>query len=168
MQDLLQIVQYFSNLEIQLAVLLPLLICSAVFLSGFSYSAITFIWLVCTGLTYLTARWEVTTEGKFLHLIPFFLAYVALNLYRGVRIEPGHAYAGTFLSLWTCDMTRALLFIGDSPEDGPFYFGVGGAGAWDGLFLLPLLASLLVYYVDFRRSSKFNKPNSSHVVLNKK
>ncbi len=66
-------------------------------------------------------------------------------------MPPELAFALTFLSLWWVDVTRAL---GRAIESGApieqFYVGVGGAGAGDGLLVVPLLTAAAVAYAATR------------------
>jgi len=69
-------------------------------------------------------------------------------LFFRVYISPALAYALTFLSLWWVDITHALCQAVLCQWDlDRFYVGVGGAGIFDTLFVVPLLTAGFVAIV---------------------
>ncbi|HTS54991.1 MAG TPA: hypothetical protein VMH26_17095 [Burkholderiales bacterium] len=109
------------------------------------------LWVLALAVSYCCARWELTSDMEQLYIYSAFSVVCLLLLFRRVYVSPALAYALTFLSLWLVDVTCALsraLECG-APLSG-FYVGVGGAGARDALFLLPLLTAAAVAYATSR------------------
>lgn len=113
-------------------------------------------WLASTVIAVVTARWDLRAEVQQLFILPVIFGWIALDLYRSIPWRSSQAYAATFLSLWSVDMLHAAnlnasgLMVSDA-----FYYGVGGAGWGDGLFLTPIAAALLPAYVAWRRKTHF-------------
>ena len=65
------------------------------------------------------------------------------------------AFSLSFLGLLTVDVTRALELI-SSGLVGPstWYYGIGGAGIYDGLIIFPLLAAFFVKYITWRQRNE--------------
>lgn len=114
---------------------------------------ITWSWMLSLVVAYFSSNWKVTDELRELYIIPAFLLVVAVFLYCRRDISPAAAFSLTFLGSWSVDMMRAweLVGAGEVPAS-TFYFGVGGAGAGDGLYFFPLLAAFLVVYAKCRQS----------------
>lgn len=113
-------------------------------------------WLVSTVLAVFTARWDLRAEVQQLFILPVIFGWLAIDLYRGIPWRSTQAYAATFLSLWSVDMLHAAnLNATGLMVSHTFYYGVGGAGWGDGLFLTPLAAAILPAYVAWRRKKHF-------------
>lgn len=113
-------------------------------------------WLVCTFLSTMTVRWELKEDAQQLFILPIIFAWMAVDLYRGIPWRSAQAYAASFLSLWSVDMMHAAnLYASGQMMSDTFYYGVGGAGWGDGLFLTPLIAATLPAYVAWRRKKQF-------------
>ena len=102
-------------------------------------------------LEFSFARWTQTGDLLELYVYSSFSVACLLLVFRGLWISPTLAYALTYLSLWWTDVMQALCrrLESDLPLDG-FYVGVGGAGAWDALLVVPLLTALAVGYAGTR------------------
>jgi hypothetical protein len=108
-------------------------------------------WVGLTALSCFTVRWAISEDTVSLYILPLFLFYVAWSSYRGQDWSPGHAYAGTYFSLLVVDLLSAYRLKNPHVSVLDFYWGVGGAGWGDGLFLFPISSALLVLYVQWRR-----------------
>ena len=109
------------------------------------------IWLLTLSLSFCCARWEQTEDLQQLYIFSFFSVVCILLLFRRHSISPALAYALTFLSLWWVDIMQAFCRHLESGEPlDRFYIGVGGAGALDALFLIPLFTALAVGYAQTR------------------
>jgi len=150
--------RYVSNPAVQLAVILPGIVSVAIYWIYRRAGKVSFqlqlLWSVALALTFFFARWEQSDEVQRLYIYSGFSVACLVLLYFRVYISPALAYALTFLSLWWVDITHALcqavLCKWDLERS---YIGVGGAGVFDTLFVVPLLTACLVAIVSaqFRR-----------------
>ncbi len=144
---------YLQMPSAQVAVVFPffLSLCALV-LSSRVPLVIMLWWAVFTGVSSLTARWVHSPDGNELFIVPWFLLLVVVTSYFGHRWSPAHAYSLSFLSVFCVDVWQAYLLslTGVIPSTG-FFYGVGGAGFGDGLFLMPFAAVALVGYIAWRR-----------------
>ncbi len=152
--------QYLLTPEILIAVVGPGLVA----LWGFGSGALTArqwqLFALATMASVLTARWEVTSDAQQLFILPVMLAVVSYDMYRHRAWRARHAYAVTFLSLWSADMLHAANLQAMGVLHGEvFYGGVGGAGLLDGLFIDPLAAAVICRYARWRqRNSMAARP----------
>jgi len=144
-------VNYLLQPETRWAVLLPGILSIAILIyyarAGRISKRLRLLWLLALPIAYFCARWDSTPEGDQLYTFSAFSVACLILLFRRVYIPPALAYALTFVSLWGVDMTRAMcrMLECDIPL-WQFYIGVGGAGARDALFLLPLMTAAAVAY----------------------
>lgn len=163
---------YLSSPATWLSVLMPALICIWALTTSPLNRQQWKTFLVCTALSFVSARWELKAEVEQLFLIPVMLVWLMVLLYRGDAWHGRQAFAVVFLSLWLVDMSKAALLHASGQLSGPaFYWGVGGAGIKDGLALFPSLAWLLTCYIDWRRprpvSAETPNPASTTILNNK-
>jgi hypothetical protein len=148
-------VNYVLLPETSLAVLVPGLI-SLVILgfyvrAGKLSSRMQLLWVLAVAVSYYCARWELTAEVERLYIYSAFSVACVVLLFKRISVPPALAYALTFLSLWWVDVTHALCRAIEC--DAPlyqFYVGVGGGGAGDALFLLPIMTAAVVAYAASR------------------
>jgi hypothetical protein len=98
-------------------------------------------------VSYLTARWVVTSEVEQLYIFSTFSVACAVLLFKRFYVPPALAFALTFFSLWLVDVAQGLCraLECDAPIEH-FYRGVGGAGLGDALVLVPLMTAAFVAY----------------------
>lgn len=148
--------QYLSTPEILLSVVTPwcIVLCWLVVATVKQAlpAQLIKVWGWCVVAAYFMAFWTVSSDVRELHIIPAFFIYEAIYLYLGWTLSATTAFSLTFLCDWIVDMCKAysLIQLGEVTSN-TFYWGVGGAGAADGLFFYPLIAAFLVRYVAFRR-----------------
>jgi hypothetical protein len=154
----LALLRYFSDPAVQLAVLLPGIVSVAIYWAYRRAGKVSFplqvLWSAALALTFFFARWEHSEDAQRLYIYSGFSVACLVLLYFRVYIPPALAYALTFLSLWWVDVTHALCQAVLCKWDlERFYVGVGGAGVFDTLFVVPLLTACLVAIVtaQFRR-----------------
>ncbi len=149
--------QYLLTPETLVAVVGPGLVA----LWGFGSGALTArqwqLFALATMASVLTARWQVSSEAVQLFILPVMLAVVSYDMYRCRAWRARHAYAVTFLSLWSADMLHAanLKAMGLLNSD-VYYGGVGGAGLMDGLFIDPLAAAAICKYARWRQRNSMS------------
>lgn len=149
---------YLSSPSVRLAVLVPgaasLAIIGFYFRSGGISERLQLVWLLALPVSFYCARWDDSGDVQRLYVFSAFSVACALLLFGREYIAPALAYALTFVSLWGVDMTHAFC---QSLERGGslrhFYLGVGGAGALDALFLMPLMTAAVVAYAGARMRS---------------
>jgi hypothetical protein len=146
------LLNYVSNPSVQLAVLLPGLISIAIYWAHRRAGKVSYrlqiLWLIAVLLSFYFARWEQTEETQRLYIYSGFSIMCFVLLFFRVYISPALAYALTFLSLWWVDITHALCQALLCQSDlERFYIGVGGAGLFDTLFVVPLLTAGVVAIV---------------------
>jgi len=142
---------YVRARETQVAVLLPGAISLAV-LAVYAYGRrislrLQAIWWVALPISYLCATWVITEQTQSLYIYSAFSVACAFLIFSRVCVPPALAFALTFVSLFVVDMLHALtraFMTGGSLET--FYWGVGGAGMRDSLFIMPLLTALMIAY----------------------
>ncbi|MCC7547862.1 MAG: hypothetical protein IT532_08855 [Burkholderiales bacterium] len=149
------LMSYLSTPETQLAVLLP----GALSVAALGYYArgrrislrLQAMWWLALPISYLCATWVISAEQQSLYIYSAFSVACALMLFGRVCVPPALAFALTFASLLCVDLlhafTRALM-TGASLQT--FYWGVGGAGARDSLFVMPALTALVLAYGQVR------------------
>lgn len=95
------------------------------------------VWFVGTVLSMLTARWSITEDTQQLFILPVVGIWFLIKQLK-IKQNPVHAWTATFTSFFIVDVMQAFLMRGvlDAPV---FYYGVGGAGLFDGLVVFPLL-----------------------------
>jgi len=146
------LLKYLGSPAVLFAVLLPGLISVAIYWSyrraGKVSRRLQVLWLLALGLTFYFAHWEQSEDVQRLYMYSGFSIVCLVLLFFRVYISPALAYALTFLSLWWVDIThalcQALLCQWDLER---FYVGVGGAGVFDTLFVVPLLTAGFVALV---------------------
>jgi len=144
-------VRYLDSPETRVAVILPGLASLAV-LSFYARSGrvsvrLQLLWLFAVLISYLTARWVVTSEVEQLYIYSAFSVACAVLLFKRIYVPPPLAFALTFFSLWWVDVIQAFwrALECDAPIE-LFFHGVGGAGARDALLLVPLLTAAFIAY----------------------
>jgi hypothetical protein len=143
------LLSYFSTPSILLAVVAPGLISAIIYWSyrraGKVSPRLQVLWFVALAVTFFLARWESSEEVQRLNIYSAFSVACLVLLYFRVYIAPALAYALTFLSLWWVDVTHALCQAVLCGWDlDRFYVGVGGAGFYDALFVVPLMTATFV------------------------
>lgn len=149
------LLKYLSSPAVLFAVLLPGLISVAIYWSyrraGKVSARLQVLWLFALGLTFYFAHWEQSEDAQSLYIYSGFSIACLVLLFFRVYISPALAYALTFLSLWWVDITHALCQAVLCQWDlDRFYVGVGGAGVFDALFVVPLLTAGFVAVVSAR------------------
>jgi hypothetical protein len=146
------LLRYLASPAVQLAVLLPGLISTGIYWTYRRAGKVSFrlqlLWFVALALTFFFARWELSEDVQQLYIFSGFSVACLVLLYFRVYISPALAYALTFLSLWWVDITHALCQAVLCEWDlDRFYVGVGGAGVFDTLFVVPLMTACCVAFV---------------------
>lgn len=149
------LVSYLGAPETCLAVVIPglasLAILSFYTRRGKVSPRLQLLWVLALAVSFCCARWEITADVERLYVYSAFSVACLLLLFRRIYVAPALVYALTFLALWWVDvahaLSRALHCGGDLDR---FYVGVGGAGAGDGLLLVPLLTAAAVAYAAAR------------------
>jgi len=146
------LVHYLVAPETRLAVVIPgvasLAILGFYARRGRISQRLQLLWILALGVSFCCARWEVTADVQELYIYSAFSVACLLLLFRRIYVAPALVYALTFLALWWVDVAHALcraLVCGADMES--FYVGIGGAGAGDGLVLVPLLTAAAVAYL---------------------
>ncbi len=144
------LVHYLVAPETRLAVLIPgvasLAILGFYVRQGKVSRRLQLLWVLTLGVSFYCTRWEVTAEVQRLYIYSACSVACLLLLFRRIYVAPALAYALTFLALWWVDMAHALCRALECGDLERFYVGVGGAGARDGLVLVPLLTALAITY----------------------
>jgi hypothetical protein len=145
------VVHYLVAPETRLAVVIPGLASLAILgfyaRQGKVSNRLQLLWVLTLGLSFYCARWEITEEVHRLYIYSAFSVACLLLLFRRIYVAPALVYALTFLGLWWVDVAHALCRALECGLDlDRFYVGVGGAGARDGLVLVPLLTAAAVAY----------------------
>ena len=109
------------------------------------------LWLCSLPVTFVCTRWDYTDGVHQLYIYSAFSVACVMILFKRMYIAPPMAYALTFFSLSLVDITAAL---GHAIEwhlpVATFYYGVGGAGIVDALFVVPLLTGAAAAYAAAR------------------
>ena len=153
------LVQYLVAPETRLAVLVPGVISLAILAfyarKGKLSRRLQLVWVLTLGMSFYFARWEITDEVQRLYIYSAFSVACVLLLFKRIYVAPALAYALTFLALWWVDVVHALCRALECGADlDQFYRGVGGAGAVDGLVLVPLMTAAAVAYAAGRVRSR--------------
>lgn len=113
------------------------------------------IWMLSVIFSYMLSTWKITPETISLHIMDVFLIYLIFHLKCKEHMTAHAAFSLSFLGLLTVDVTRALELI-SSGLVGPstWYYGIGGAGIYDGLIIFPLLAAFFVRYITWRQRNE--------------
>ena len=151
--------EYLTRPETSIAVLLPgiasLVILCFYARAGKISGRLKLLWLMALPVSFYCARWESSPEVQQLYVYSAFSVVCMLLLFKRVYIPPALAYALTFLSMWWVDVTHALCHALECGSQlDRFYFGIGGAGIYDALFLVPLFTALAVGYATARMRSR--------------
>ena len=146
------LLKYLGSPAVLLSVLLPGLISVAIYWShrraGRVSARLQVLWVVALVVTFYFAHWEQSEDVQRLYIYSGFSVACLVLLFFRVYISPALAYALTFLSLWWVDITHALCQAVLCQWDlDRFYVGVGGAGIFDTLFVVPLLTAGFVAIV---------------------
>ena len=151
--------EYLTRPETSIAVLLPGIASLSILVfyarAGKISGRLKLLWLMALPVSFYCARWESSPEVQQLYVYSAFSVVCMLLLFKRVYIPPALAYALTFLSMWWVDVTHALCHaLQCGSQLDRFYFGVGGAGIYDALFLVPLFTALAVSYATARMRSR--------------
>ncbi len=146
------LVHYLVAPETSLAVVIPGIASLAILgfytRQGRVSRRLQLVWMVALGVSFCCARWEITADVQRLYIYSAFSVACLLLLFIRIYVAPALVYALTFLALWWVDVAHALCRALECGVDvDRFYVGVGGAGAGDGLVLVPLLTAGAVAYV---------------------
>lgn len=145
------LVHYLVAPETRLAVVIPgvasLAILGYYARQGKVSHRLQLLWMLTLGVSFYCARWEITADVQRLYIYSAFSVACLLLLFIRIYVAPALVYALTFLALWWVDVAHALCRALECGSDvDRFYVGVGGAGAGDGLVLVPLLTAAAVAY----------------------
>ena len=113
------------------------------------------LWLFSLPITLVCMRWEYTDDMHQLYIYSAFSVGCMMILFKRMYIPPLMAYALTFLSLCLVDLTAAFRHAieWNLPLE-TFYYGVGGAGILDALFVVPLFTAAAAAYAIARLKSR--------------
>lgn len=112
------------------------------------------IWMACVIASYFMSFWEITEETISLHIVDAFIIYLCFHLASDRVMTPGAAFSLSFTGLLTVDMVRAIELVDMGHASmKTWYFGIGGAGMFDGLCVFPLMAAGIVHYVAWRKGN---------------
>jgi len=102
----------------------------------------------------MCARWNYTEEVHQLHIYSAFSVGCMIVFFKRMYIPPAMAYALTFWSLCLVDLTAAFQHAIEwhLPME-TFYYGVGGAGSVDALFVVPPFTATAAAYASLRLKS---------------
>jgi hypothetical protein len=149
------LVHWLALPETRLAVVIPGLLSLAIL--GFYFHAgriphrLQRLWLLALPVSYFCAHWQETGGAGSLYIYSAFSVVCVLLVFKRVYLSPALAFALTFLSLFSVDVTHAFcraLECGIPLEQ--FYLGVGGGGARDALLLVPAMTAAVVAYATRR------------------
>jgi hypothetical protein len=113
------------------------------------------LWLLSLPITVVCTRWSYSGEVHELYIYSAFSVACLLVLHKRMYISPALAYALSFLSMCAVDVASAFWHaIQWHLPLGTFYYGIGGAGVWDSLFVVPLLTAAAAAYAIARMRSK--------------
>lgn len=111
-------------------------------------------WLATLPITLLCTRWICDGDVHELYIFSAFSVAVLFVFFKRMTIAPTLVYALTFLSLGLVDTAAAF---GHAVEYRlpmeTFYFGIGGAGILDSLFIVPLCTAIVAAYATARLRS---------------
>jgi hypothetical protein len=117
------------------------------------YAIVRLVWWLSLPVMYATARWRIEGGVAMLHILALFSMVCLYLVWRRIPVSPGLAYGLTFFSLFWVDLARAFEYALTSGTSlATFYYGVGGAGFHDGLFVFPLLTAAAVRYGHWRQA----------------
>jgi hypothetical protein len=127
--------------------LLSLLILAWYIYAGRFSSRLQLVWIGSMPITLFCARWDYSNDLHQLYLYSAFSVACLILLFKRMYISPLLAYALSFLSLFLVDFGEAFAHaIQWRLPLATFYYGVGGAGVMDALFIVPALTALAVAY----------------------
>lgn len=132
-------------------ILVLLLLASGRARSSLSFSRTMAVLILSIVITALLSRWHVDDERTALFLVPGATSVLMVLLWRGHRISPGYAFALTYLCTLPVDIVFAAQYLGSFEAALP---GIGGAGIFDGLAMIPALTALGVWYGTWRMASR--------------
>jgi len=109
------------------------------------------LWSASILITLFCARWDYSNDLHQLYFYSAFSVACLVLLFKRMYIPPALAYALTFFSLCLVDLGEAFAHaIQWHLPLASFYYGVGGAGVFDALFIVPALTALAVACVASR------------------
>lgn len=162
MELLNSVLLYFSFPEIQQAVLLPgaFALVALCYLQPHERTTFFGLLVFSTLACYTSARWKITDgDLRQLFILPCAFFSVCGMLWARMPISAHSAFAATYLSLWTVDMSMAMQLIpGGEVTWLTFFYGVGGAGYQDGLSVFPPVAAAVVHYAAWRQRNEVVLP----------
>ena len=144
------LIEYLELPHTWIAVIVPMAISLGVLLRSADqldrFATLQLLWWLSLPLMYATAHWRQDGETLSLYIVAWFSMACVFLAWRRMPVTPALGYALSFFSLFWVDLahafTRALK--GDFPLDS-FYYGVGGAGVFDGLVIFPLLTAAAIH-----------------------
>jgi hypothetical protein len=109
------------------------------------------VWIASLAITLCCTRWDYSGDLHQLYIFSAFSIACLIILFRRMYIPPALVYALTFFSLCLVDVAEALGHaIKWHLPLSTFYWGLGGAGVFDALFIVPALTALAVAYAAIR------------------
>jgi hypothetical protein len=113
------------------------------------------LWLLSLPIALACTRWSYTAEIHELYIYSAFSVACLLVLHKRMYVSPVLVYALSFLSLCAVDVVSAFWHaLRWQLPLGTFYYGVGGAGIQDSLFVIPLFTAAAAAYAIARMRSK--------------
>jgi hypothetical protein len=109
------------------------------------------LWLCSLPVTLVCTHWDYTDDVHQLYIYSAFSVACIMIFFKRMYIPPPMAYALTFFSLGLVDLTAAFRHAIEwhLPVE-TFYYGVGGAGIVDALFVVPLFTAAAAAYASAR------------------
>src|SRR5689334_17700727 len=109
------------------------------------------LWAVCLPITFGCGHWVHRDDLHELYLVSAFSIACLLLLFRKMYVPPALTYALTFLSLGVIDAAQAFRHALEfGLPISTFYYGIGGAGIADALFIVPLATAAFALYAAAR------------------
>lgn len=149
---------YLTSPAALIAVVLPG-IASTAFLVRHAFARrlslrLSLTWLATLPVTLACTRWICDGEVHELYIFSAFSVAVLIIFFKRMTIAPTLVYALTFLSLGLVDTAAAFGHAIDyNLPIETFYLGIGGAGVWDSLFIVPLCTAIVAAYAAARLRS---------------
>lgn len=156
--------EYLLRPSTLIAVVLPMCvgICWWTLTARFRLSRFEFdAFVLGTAISILCAVWRETDGVLSLHMLPGYALVLAVAP-AAYRPDPSRAYLLTWASMFIADaVSAAKYFLLNTGEiHRTFYWGLGGAGVGDALFIVPIGTAAFVYAF-----TRLNREGWGHVSL---
>ena len=126
------------------------------------------VWAVTLPLSFGFAYWESNGDREQLTIMSTFSIAAMIWVWRGYQLTAPVAFALTFFGLLLVDVLHAVLHARASGLPFPLaYYGVGGAGIWDALFVVPYLTAAAVAYAALRQRQMARRAARAGLELSK-